>query len=306
MINSEFTGTMSIKVEIDQYSGFCAGVKRAIRLAEKELKNSGTLYCLGEIVHNRPELDRMKALGLKIIDYDDFKKLHNVKVLIRAHGEPPEIFAIAKENHVEIINTTCPIVSKLQAQIGADYQQCRLKGENIIIYGKQDHPEVRALLGQTEGNAKVIRNISDLDESWLHEPINLYSQTTMNHEGYQELISGISGKIRKSGYDPEKMLKVNNTICSYVSHRQAGLEDFARRHEIILFVSSRESSNGKMLFDFCKSINPVSYFITDINDISDIPFNKSSSIGICGATSTPNWLLNKIRLTVNEQMGIDG
>jgi 4-hydroxy-3-methylbut-2-enyl diphosphate reductase len=296
---------MSIKVEIDQDSGFCAGVQRAISLAEKELKISGKLYCLGEIVHNHAELDRMKALGLKVINYDEYKKLHNVKVLIRAHGEPPEIFTIAKENQIEIINTTCPIVSKLQAKIRTDYQESRLKGGNICIYGKHDHPEVRALLGQTEGKAKVIRNLSEMDETWLNEPVYLYSQTTMNQKDYEELILGISEKVQNAGHDPGKMIKINNTICRYVSHRQSGIEEFARYHEIILFVSSKESSNGKVLFEHCKSINPASFFITDVDDIKHIELDKTSSIGICGATSTPGWLLETIRLEVNKHLGIN-
>jgi 4-hydroxy-3-methylbut-2-enyl diphosphate reductase len=304
LINSEFPGTMSLKVEIDPDSGFCAGVQRAIRLAEKELKISGILYCLGEIVHNHPELDRMKAMGLKVIDYNEFRKLHNVKVLIRAHGEPPEIFAIARENQIEIMNATCPIVSRLQEKIRTDYKECRLKGGNIFIYGKQNHPEVRALLGQTDGKAKVIRNLSEINDAWLNEPVYLYSQTTMNQQGYEELISGISEKVHNAGNDPGKILKVNDTICRYVSHRQSGIEEFARYHEIILFVSSKESSNGRILFEHCKSINPASFFITDIQDIKNIPLDNTSSIGICGATSTPGWLLEKIRLAVNEQLGV--
>jgi len=293
---------MSTIVEIDGGSGFCSGVQRAVRLAEKELKISGQLFCLGEIVHNHPELDRLKALGLKVIDYNEFKKLRNVKVLIRAHGEPPEIFKLAKENQIEIINATCPIVSKLQAHIREDYQESRLKGGTQLIFGKHDHPEVIALVGQTEGKAKVIRNLMDLDETFLNKPIYLYSQTTMNQEEYERLIAGMVEKVRNSGNDPGSLIKVNNSICKHVSHREAGIEDFARNHEIVLFVSSRESSNGKMLFDICKSINPASYFITDINDINSVPFDKSTSIGICGATSTPQWLLKKIRSVVNDRL----
>lgn len=306
MINMEYTGVMSIKVEIDQDSGFCAGVQRAIRLAEKELKLSGTLYCLGEIVHNHSELERLKAIGLKIIDQDEFKQLHNVKVLIRAHGEPPETFEIARENQIQIINATCPIVSKLQVKIGTDYQECKLKGGNIIIYGKQDHPEVRALIGQTEGTAKVIKNLSDLDEALLNEPVYLYSQTTMNQVDYNKLISELSEKVHNSGSDHTKRLHVNDTICRYVSHRQSGIEEFARYHDMILFVSSKESSNGKILFEHCKSINPLSYFIAELNDIQNIPFGNNKSIGICGATSTPQWLLDKVRSGVNQHLGLNG
>jgi 4-hydroxy-3-methylbut-2-enyl diphosphate reductase len=294
---------MSIKVEIDPDSGFCAGVKRAIRLAERELKLSGSLYCLGDIVHNHSELERLKNMGLKVIDYEEFKKLHNVKVLVRAHGEPPAIFDLARENQVEIINATCPIVSKLQSKIRTDYQETRLKGGNLVIFGKKDHPEVRALIGQTEGTAKVIKDITDFDETWLEEPVYLYSQTTMNQQGYEKLVSEISDKIQNSGNDPGHFLYANDTICRYVSHRQSGIEEFARYHDLILFVSSKESSNGKILFEHCKSINPASYFITDISDIDHIPITEVSSVGICGATSTPHWLLEKVRLSVNQHLG---
>jgi 4-hydroxy-3-methylbut-2-enyl diphosphate reductase len=296
---------MNTIVEIDEGSGFCSGVRKAVKLAEKELKISGKLFCLGEIVHNNPELDRLKALGLQVIDYNEFRKLRNVKVLIRAHGEPPEIFSLAKENQIEIINATCPIVSKLQALIRDDYQKSISKGGAQLIFGKHDHPEVRALVGQTDGKAKVIRNSSDLDETPLSKPIYLYSQTTMNQSEYEELIDGIVKKVRNSGNDPGSLIKVNYSICRHVSHREAGIEDFARSHGIILFISSRESSNGKMLFNICKSINPASYFITGINDIDSVPFDKSSSIGICGATSTPQWLLKKIRSVVNDRLGVD-
>jgi 4-hydroxy-3-methylbut-2-enyl diphosphate reductase len=293
---------MNTKVEIDPGSGFCSGVRRAVRLAEEELKSSGKLYCLGEIVHNHPELDRLKALGLKIIDYDEFKKLRNVKVLIRAHGEPPEIFELAKANHIEIINATCPIVSKLQVKISADYQKCKLQGGRQIIFGKHDHPEVRALVGQTKETATVIRNLSEFDEKYLDTPVYLYSQTTMNEKEYEELVAGITDKVRRSGNNPENIIRTVNSICNHVSHREAGIVDFAKNHEIILFISSRESSNGKMLFDICKSINPASYFITDIHDVDTVPFDNSSSIGICGATSTPQWLLQKIRSVVNDRL----
>jgi len=295
---------MSVIVEIDRGSGFCSGVRHAVSLAEAELKISGKLYCLGEIVHNNPELERLKGLGLKIISYDEFKKLHNVKVLIRAHGEPPDIYEIAKKNHIEIIDATCTIVARLQAKIRADYENNAQKRGTLVIYGKHDHPEVRALVAQTNGKAKVISNTSELDDICLNEPIYLYSQTTMNQTDYDKLIELLSEQVRKSGNDPGKLIKINRSICGHVSHRQAGLEAFARNHEIILFISSKESSNGKMLFSYCKSINSESYFITNAHDLNNVPFDKFSSVGICGATSTPQWLLKKVRSLVNERTGI--
>lgn len=293
---------MSTIVEIDRESGFCSGVQHAVQLAEEELKRSGKLYCLGEIVHNVPELDRLKEMGLKIIRYDEFSQLHNVKVLIRAHGEPPWIYETAKENHIEIIDATCPIVSKLQAKIRVDYQNQKQEGGILVIYGKHDHPEVRALVGQTEGTAKVISSISELDEIPLNKPVHLYSQTTMNQQSYDELIKKLNKKVHNSGNDPSFQIKVNRSICGHVSHRQARLETFARMHDIILFISSKESSNGRMLYSYCKSVNPQSHFITDIHDLENVHFDKSLSIGICGATSTPQWLLKKIRALVNESM----
>jgi 4-hydroxy-3-methylbut-2-en-1-yl diphosphate reductase len=305
LINTALTGVMSIKVNIDRDSGFCFGVQRAVRMAEEELQISGKLFCLGDIVHNHLELDRLKALGLKVIDYEEFRKLRNVKVLIRAHGEPPDMYMLAQKNDIKIIDATCPIVSRLQKKIRMDYKHYKSSGGTIFIYGKNDHPEVRALVGQTRGEAKVIRNSSDLDEIKLHSPIYLFSQTTMNPQGYKELITGITERVQRSGNNSEDLIKVNDTICKHVSHRQTGLEDFVRNHEIILFISSRESSNGNMLFELCKSINQSSFFITEIHDLKNIPLRKASSIGICGATSTPLWLLEKVRVVVNRQIKVN-
>lgn len=295
---------MSTIIEIDRESGFCSGVQHAVRLAEEELGRSGKLYCLGEIVHNHPELDRLKKMGLKIIDYDEFSHLHNVKVLIRAHGEPPWIYETAKENHIEIIDATCSIVAKLQAKIRIDYQNQKQSGGTFLIYGKHDHPEVRALVGQTEGTAKIISSISELDSITLNVPIHLYSQTTMNQQSYDELVEKLNEKVRSSGNDQSLQIKVNKSICGHVSHRQARIEVFARMHDIILFISSKESSNGRMLYSFCKSVNPQSHLITDVHDLENVYFDKSLSVGICGATSTPKWLLKKIRTLVNERIGV--
>jgi 4-hydroxy-3-methylbut-2-en-1-yl diphosphate reductase len=295
---------MNTIVEIDSGSGFCSGVKLAVRLAEEELSKSGKLFCLGEIVHNHNELERLKARGLRIINYDEFSQLHNVKVLIRAHGEPPWIYETAKKNNIEIIDATCPIVARLQSKISADYLNHKGKRETLIIYGKHDHPEVRALVGQTEGTAKVISSTSELDNIDLNVPVHLYSQTTMNQQSYNELVEKLKVKVQSSGNDPSLQIQVYNSICGHVSHRQARLESFARMHDIILFISSKESSNGKMLYSFCKSVNSQSYFITDVNDLKDVHFEKSLSVGICGATSTPQWLLIKVSTLVNERISM--
>ena len=292
-------------VEIDRGSGFCSGVLQAVWLAEEELKKSGKLFCLGEIVHNQHELERLKSIGLRIIDYDEFVQLRNAKVLIRAHGEPPWIYETARKNNLEIIDATCPIVAKLQANVRSDYQNNKHTGGSLVIYGKHDHPEVIALIGQTDGTARVISNKSDLSNINLNETVHLYAQTTMNQQEYDELVKELTEKVRNSGRDPAKYIKVNKSICGHVSHRKAKLEAFAKVHDIILFISSRESSNGRMLYSYCKSINPSSHFITDIRDLENIYFNKSLTVGICGATSTPQWLLKQIRSLVNERIGVN-
>lgn len=291
-------------VEIERESGFCSGVQQAVQLAEEELLKSGKLICLGEIVHNHHELERLKSLGLRIVDYDEFSKLRNVKVLIRAHGEPPWVYETARKNHIQIIDATCPIVAKLQAKVRADYQKHKHTGGSLVIYGKNDHPEIRALIGQTDGTARVISNVAELDDINFNETIDLFAQTTMNQQEYDKLIRVLTEKVRNSGKDPAQMIKVNRSICGHVSRRKAGLESFAKMHDIILFISSPESSNGRMLYSYCKSVNPSSYFITDVHDLDRINLDKSLSIGICGATSTPQWLLDKIRSLVDEQIGI--
>lgn len=293
---------MKVRIEIDKESGFCFGVQNAVNLAEQELRSTGSLYSLGSIVHNQVELDRLKSMGLKVIGYEEFRKLKNVKVLIRAHGEPPDIYRIAHKNNIELIDATCPIVSQLQARIRSGYQKNKRIGGSVIIYGKKNHPEVRALAAHTEGKAIIINSKSSLDNINISEPIFLYSQTTMNKKGFEEVISRIAGKISAHGGDPDHLLHVNYTICKQVSNRESGLKKFAGKHEIILFASSKKSSNGKMLFKVCKTVNRKSYFITTLNDLVNIPLRDASSIGICGATSTPQWFLEKIRIRVEENL----
>jgi 4-hydroxy-3-methylbut-2-enyl diphosphate reductase len=291
---------MKVKIEIDKESGFCFGVQNAVNLAEQELRRTGNLYSLGSIVHNQVELDRLKSMGLKVIDYQEFGKLTNVKVLIRAHGEPPDIYAIAHKNNIELIDATCPIVSKLQARIRTGYQKHKRIGGSVVIYGKKNHPEVRTLLAQTEGKAVVINSKSSLDKLDFSKSIFLYSQTTMNNKSFEEIISKIAEKISSYGGNPEHLMHINRTICKHVSNRESGLKEFSGKYDIILFVSSKESSNGRMLFKVCKSVNRKSFFITNLRDLADIPFRDASSIGICGATSTPQWFLEKIRIRAEE------
>jgi 4-hydroxy-3-methylbut-2-enyl diphosphate reductase len=291
---------MKIRIGIDKESGFCFGVQNAVHLAEEELQRTGNLYCLGSIVHNQMELGRLRNMGLKFIGYEDFKKLKNVKVLIRAHGEPPEIYSIAHRNGIKIIDATCPIVAQLQAMIRTGYQKHKRTGGTVVIFGKKNHPEVKAHLGQTEGNALVVNKLSDLDHLNFKEPISLYSQTTMSKEEFEEIIASIAEKIVSNGGSPDKLLHVNRTICRQVINREEGIKKFAEKYEIILFASSRESSNGRVLFGLCQSVNTASYFITKLEDLDNIPLHHVSSIGICGATSTPGWFLEKIKTRVTE------
>jgi len=242
---------------------------------------------------------------LKIIDYKDFKKLKNVKVLIRAHGEPPEIYSIAHRNGIKIIDATCPIVTQLQARIRTGYQKHKRIGGTVVIYGKKNHPEVRAHLGQTEGKALVVNKQSDLDHLNFKEPIFLYSQTTMSKKEFEKIIAAIAEKIVLNGGNPGKLLHVNRTICRQVINREEGIKKFAWKHEIILFASSKESSNGRMLFGLCQSVNTVSYFITKLEDLGNVHLTNVSSIGICGATSTPGWFLEKVRTRVGELLAGD-
>lgn len=296
----EYRRKIKVRIEIDKKSGFCFGVQNAVNLAEQELHRTGNLYSLGSIVHNHVELDRLKSMGLKVIDYEEFRKLANVRVLIRAHGEPPDIYTIAHKNNIELIDATCPIVSQLQARIRTGYQKNKRIGGSLVIYGKKNHPEVRTLLGQTEGKAIIINSKSNLDNLNFNKPIFLYSQTTMNKKGFEEIISEMAEKIRFNGANPDHLMHVNHTICRQISNRESGLKEFAGKYDIILFVSSKESSNGKMLFKVCKSINRKSFFITKQQDLVKIPFKDVSSIGICGATSTPQWFLEKIKIKAEE------
>ncbi|KPK88108.1 MAG: hypothetical protein AMS27_00750 [Bacteroides sp. SM23_62_1] len=294
---------MKVRIEINKGSGFCFGVQNAVNLAEQELHRSGNLYSLGSIVHNKVELDRLKSMGLNVIDYEQFRKLKNVKVLIRAHGEPPDIYKIAHRNNIELIDATCPIVSQLQARIRTGYQKTKNIGGSVVIYGKQNHPEAKALLAQTEGKAILVNNQSDLDKINFKNHIFLYSQTTMNSKEYETILSVIAEKITASGGHPDQLLHVNRTICKQIINRESVLRKFACNYDMILFVSSKESSNGRMLYQLCKSINRKSYFITNLQDLVKISFNNVSSIGICGATSTPQWFLEKIRIRTEELSG---
>lgn len=283
-----------MKIEIDKYSGFCFGVVYAIQMAEEELKLNDKLYCLGDIVHNNKEVERLSDLGLEIISHHDLKNYHDCKVLIRAHGEPPETYKIAKRNNIELLDASCPVVLKLQHQIKEGYKSVSEINGQIVVYGKKGHAEVIGLLGQIGGDAILISNFSDLDMLDYSKPIFMYSQTTKSPNEYIKIKLEIEKRRRLIGIKSPLEFVVNDTLCRQVSSREPQLIKFARDHEVVIFVSGKKSSNGKMLYDSCKRINPNSYFISDIDEIKYEWFENIKSVGICGATSTPLWLMEKV------------
>lgn len=283
-------------IEIDEDSGFCFGVVTAIQKAEAELDKSGHLYCLGDIVHNSDEVERLKNKGLVTITHDDLRKLHNVKVLLRAHGEPPETYAIARDNGIEIIDATCPVVLKLQRRIHARYIDSEHPNTQIVIYGKLGHAEVNGLVGQTNGEAVVVENIDGLDRIDYSRDIALYSQTTKSLQGFKEIEKEISH--RKGGQGFESF----DTICRSVANRIPKIKEFARRHDAVIFVCGKKSSNGKILFAECREANANTFMVTNESEIDVEQLIGKESIGICGATSTPRWLMNRIKEAIERKL----
>ena len=282
-----------LNIEIDEHSGFCFGVTTAIKKAEEELQNGGTLYCLGDIVHNSIECNRLKQLGLVTIDHETFWNLHNAKVLLRAHGEPPETYDTAKKNNLELIDATCPVVLKLQQRIKKKWLDTKEKECQIIIHGQAGHAEVLGLVGQTHGEAIVIEDPSQLDRISKEKDTYIYSQTTKSLEGYKRIV----GAIKESLADG-KECESFNTVCGQVANRMNGIGEFAESHELIFFVCGSKSSNGKILFNECKRMNPNSYQIEGPEDI-DLKLTEGvNSIGICGATSTPKWLMENCKQAI--------
>ena len=278
-----------IKVEIDEGSGFCFGVVTAIHKAEEELAKGETLYCLGDIVHNSREVDRLKTMGLITINREEFKQLKNAKVLLRAHGEPPETYMIARENNIEIIDATCPVVLRLQKRIRQGYLADSDEEKQIVIYGKSGHAEVLGLVGQTDGKAIVIEKAEEAKKLDLNKSIRLFSQTTKSLDEFQEIVEYF-----KQHISPEATFEYYDTICRQVANRMPKLREFAATHDLIFFVSGKKSSNGKMLFEECLKVNANSHLIDNEKEIDPSLLQNVKSIGICGATSTPKWLMEKI------------
>ena len=283
-------------IEIDSESGFCFGVTTAIKKAEEELAKGTPLYCLGDIVHNGQECERLKKLGLITINHEEYAKLKNVKVLLRAHGEPPETYRIAAENNIEIIDATCPVVLRLQKRIKQEYTSKEPEKEKqIVIYGKNGHAEVLGLVGQTNGEAIVIEKIEEVDKIDLNKDVRLYSQTTKSLDEFRSIVSYIEQNISKSA-----TFQYFDTICRQVANRMPNIRKFAASHDVILFVCGQKSSNGKILFHECKEINPNTYQVDKPEDIDMEWFRDTKSIGICGATSTPKWLMDKCKNVISE------
>ncbi len=281
-------------IEIDSNSGFCFGVVTAIKKAEEELDNSGHLYCLGDIVHNAGEVERLCGKGLVTITHDDLSKLKDVKVLLRAHGEPPQTYHTAAANNVEIIDATCPVVLQLQRRIKKAYDEGVEAEKNggakplIVIYGKNGHAEVNGLVGQTNGEAVVIQDLDGINTLDLNRDILLYSQTTKSLEGFRQVVEEI--KKRKTTGKFEYF----DTICRQVANRMEKMREFARNHEVVVFVSGAKSSNGKVLFEKCREVNPQTHLISDTSELDPAWIMGATSVGICGATSTPLWLMEKV------------
>lgn len=277
-----------MQIEIDHGSGFCFGVTTAIKKAEEELEKSGKLYCLGDIVHNGMEVERLHKAGLITIDHEEMKRLHDVKVLLRAHGEPPETYVLAEKNSIDIIDATCPVVLQLQKRIKRQYA-CNPDAQ-IVIFGKNGHAEVLGLVGQTESKAIVIEKFEDVKKLDFTHDIYLYSQTTKSLEEFQRIIEYCQVHIAEGA-----VFKSFDTICRQVANRMPNIATFASKHDVILFVSGRKSSNGKVLFNVCKSVNANSYQIESADEINMNWLEGKESVGICGATSTPKWLMEKCR-----------
>ncbi len=281
---------MTRHVEIDSGSGFCFGVVTAIQKAEEELEKSGALYCLGDIVHNSDEVQRLARKGLEVITHADLEHLHNVKVLLRAHGEPPSTYLLAKRNNIEIIDATCPVVLRLQQRIKKSYDAEANERPQIVIYGKNGHAEVNGLVGQTSGEAIVIESVAELDKLDYSRPIALYSQTTKSLTGFKEIIAEIERRML-----PGVRFESFDTICRRVANRVEKLQEFARAHDLILFVAGKKSSNGKVLYEHCREVNPNTRLIANANEIACEWLENAESIGICGATSTPRWLMEEVK-----------
>lgn len=279
-------------IEIDPQAGFCFGVTQVVNKAEEIIRQFGQLFCLGEIVHNQKEIERLEGIGLQTISYEEYFTLSDCRVLIRAHGEPPETYQYAREHNIELIDGSCPIVLKLQRRIKKDFDENNSHGAQIVIFGKKDHAEVRGLAGQTHYQTVIIESADDLVKLNFSKPIHLYAQTTMSTDKYRQLQSMMIQRAGEAGLDREN-IRCTNSICGQVSGRIPLLKAFCTKHDIVLFVSYKQSSNGRLLYAQCKQVNEQTYFVTSIDDLQQSWFENATNTGITGATSTPRWLLEE-------------
>lgn len=284
-----------VNIEIDPKSGFCFGVVNAIKKAEEELAKGTPVYCLGDIVHNGQEVKRLTEMGLVTINLEEFKNLRDVKVLFRAHGEPPSTYEIARQNNIELIDASCPVVLKLQKRIKNSYEAAT-EEQQIVIYGKPGHAEIVGLLGQVDNNAIVIENEDDLSKIDFTRNVRLFSQTTKSLAGFNHLVATISERMA-----PNAVFEYSDTICRQVANRIPNIAIFAEKNDIILFVSGKKSSNGKVLYEHSKSINPNTYLINDPEEIDGLNLDLTKKIGICGATSTPGWLMEAVAERIRQK-----
>ena len=287
-----------MNIEIDQGSGFCFGVTRAISKAEEELSHGKTLYCLGDIVHNGQECSRLQEMGLITIDHDDFNQLQHATVLLRAHGEPPSTYQQASANHLELVDATCPVVLHLQERIKKEYDADTQHRKQIVIFGKNGHAEVLGLVGQTEGTAIVIEKPDEVSRLDFSRDICLYSQTTKSLDGFRQVVEFI-----KQNIQPTATFTSYDTICRQVANRMPHIRDFASRHDVVLFVCGRKSSNGRALFEQCRLVNSRSYMIDAASEIESRWLEGYDSVGICGATSTPKWLMEECKVRIEQLFG---
>jgi 4-hydroxy-3-methylbut-2-enyl diphosphate reductase len=286
-----------MEVTIDKNSGYCFGVEFAIKMAEDEMEHGEKLYCLGDIVHNNMEVRRLSEKGLVVIDRAQLNQLTDCKVLIRAHGEPPETYRTAIENNIELIDASCPVVLKLQNRVKNAFDKMEREKGQIVIYGKKGHAEVIGLTGQTLEKAIVVMEESDLDKIDFARPVTLFSQTTKSTKGFYEISGKIEERIKASkGELTELDYNANDSICRQVSNREPQLQRFAKENDVILFVSGKKSSNGKALYQVCLSENPRSFFIENETELDFEWFSKDDKVGICGATSTPMWLMERVKV----------
>lgn len=294
-----------MKIQIDKNSGYCFGVEYAIQMAEMELEKGGKLYCLGDIVHNSMEVARLAEKGLVVISKEEMAGLKDCRVLIRAHGEPPETYQKALENNIELIDASCPVVLKLQNRVKHEFDRIEPAGGQMVIYGQKGHAEVIGLNGQIGNRATVVSSEEELDALDYTRPISLFSQTTKSTAGFQRIRNRIEEKIREATTEAEiaSVFDANDSICRQVSNREPNLQEFAREFDVILFVSGRKSSNGKALFTVCQSRNPRSYFIESEAELDPAWIENAGSVGICGATSTPMWLMENVARRVADLTG---